>query len=99
MATTDTRPAADDVSEAGAQRLHLTTADHAAIARALAEPGIALTADELEQLLAGADDEVHDLLAAGRVAEAVGVARFNLAEAALNWDEPRNHPLSAAELA
>ncbi|NTU85563.1 MAG: hypothetical protein HGA45_40450 [Chloroflexales bacterium] len=72
MATTDTRPAADDEP--------LTAADRAAIARALTEPGIALTADELAQLLAGADDEVHDLLAVGRVAEALGVARFNAFE-------------------
>lgn len=83
------RPAADDET--------LTAADHAALARALAEPGIALTADELAQLLAGADDEVHALLAAGRVAEAIGVARFNLAEAAFNWDEPCNQPRPASE--
>jgi len=89
MATTDTRPAAADEP--------LTAADHTAIARALAEPGIALTADELAQLLAGADDEVHELLATGRVAEALGVAKFNQAEAAFNWDEPRNRPLPAAD--
>ena len=84
MATTDTRPTAADEP--------LTADDHAAIARALAEPGITLTADELTALLAGADDEVHELIATGRVAEAIGVARFNLAEAAFNWDEPRNRP-------
>ena len=90
MATTDTRPtAADDET--------LTDADRAAIARALAEPGITLTADELAELLAGADDEVRALIAAGRVAEAIGVARFNLAEAAFNWDEPRNRPLPPAD--
>jgi hypothetical protein len=84
MATNNTHHAEDDT---------LTHADHAAIDRALAEPGITLSADELAALLAGADDEVHDLLAAGRVAEAIGVATFNQAEAAFNWDEPRNRPL------
>lgn len=82
MATTDTRPATDDEP--------LTAADHAAIARALAEPGIVLTADELEQLLAGADEEVHELIAAGRVAEAIGVARFNAFE--------QQHPFAQRDL-
>ncbi|MEI8305481.1 MAG: hypothetical protein WCF99_00315 [Chloroflexales bacterium] len=86
MATDTTRTAPDDEP--------LTAADRAAIARALAEPGIAITADELAALIAaGGDDEVRDLLAAGQVAEAIGVARFNIAEATYNWDEPRNRPL------
>ena len=72
MATTDTRPADDDET--------FTDADRAAIERALAEPGIALTADELAALLTGADDEVRALIAADRVAEAIGVARFNTFE-------------------
>jgi hypothetical protein len=84
MATTDTRPIEDDEP--------LSDADHAAIARALAEPGIVLTADELEQLLVGLDDEVCALLAqparsafaAGHVAEAIAVVRFNAFE--------RQHP-------
>jgi hypothetical protein len=80
----------------------LTAADRAAIARALAEPGIAITADELAALLAqparsaiaaGGDDEVRELLASGQVAEAIAVARFNVAEATYTWDEPRNRPL------
>jgi len=50
MDTTDARPTADET---------LTDADRAAIARALTEPGIALTADELATLFAGADDEVR----------------------------------------
>jgi len=85
MATTDTRPTNGDETR--------TDADRATIERALAEPGIILTADELAKLFAGADDEVHALIAAGRVAEAIGVAKFNQAEAAFNWDEPRNRPL------
>ena len=86
MATDTTRTAPDDEP--------LTAADRAAIARALAEPGIAITADELAALIvAGGDDEVRELLAAGQVAEAVAVARFNMAEATYNWDEPRNRPL------
>lgn len=92
MTTSRTRPARDDEP--------LTADDRAAIDRALAEPGIALTADELAALLAaGGDDEVRDLIAAGRVAEALAVARFNQAEVSFNWDEPRNRPLPAAELA
>jgi hypothetical protein len=86
MATDTTRTAPDDEP--------LTAADRAAIARALAEPGIAITADELAALIAaGGDDEVRDLLAAGQVIEAIAVARFNIAEATYNWDEPRNRPL------
>jgi hypothetical protein len=75
-----TRPAFEDDA--------LSADDRAAIDRALAEPGIALTADALAELLAGLDDEVRELLAqparsafaAGRVAEALGVARFNAFE-------------------
>ena len=91
MATdTTTRTAPDDEP--------LTAADRAAIARALAEPGIAITADELAALIAaGGDDEVRELLAVGQVAEAIAVARFNVAEATYNWDEPRNRPLLPAE--
>ena len=86
MATDTTRTAPDDEP--------LTAADRAAIARALAEPGIAITADELAALIAaGGDDEVRELLAAGQVDEAIAVARFNIAETAYNWDEPRNRPL------
>lgn len=85
MATSRTRPASDDEP--------LTDADRAAITRALIEPGIAISADELAALLAaGGDDEVRELLAAGQVAEAIAVARFNVAEAAFNWDEPWNQP-------
>lgn len=72
MAATDTRPALDDDG--------LTAEDRAAIERALAEPGITLTADALAELLAGLDDEVRELIAAGRVAEGLGVARFNAFE-------------------
>jgi hypothetical protein len=86
MATNCNAPARDDEP--------LSDADRVAIDRALAEPGITLSADELAALLAaGGDDEVRDLIAAGRIAEAIGVARFNQAEAAYNWDEPRNRPL------
>ena len=86
MATDTTRTAPDDEP--------LTAADRAAIARALAEPGIAITADELAALItAGGDDEVRELLASGQVAEAIAVARFNVAEATYSWDEPRNRPL------
>jgi hypothetical protein len=82
MTTNASRPAVDEF---------LTDADRAAIDRALAEPGITMTADELAELLAaGGDDEVRELIAAGRVAEALGVARFNVAEVTYNWDEPRN---------
>ncbi len=99
MATdTTTRTAPDDEP--------LTAADRAAIARALAVSeagaqrlhGIAITADELAALIAaGGDDEVRELLAVGQVAEAIAVARFNVAEATYNWDEPRNRPLLPAE--
>lgn len=69
----------------------LSDADRAALDRALTEPGIVMNADELAELLAaGGDDEVRELLAVGRVAEALGVAKFNVAEATYNWDEPRN---------
>jgi hypothetical protein len=85
MATNRTAPVLDDEP--------LSPADRTAIDRALVETGIALSADELAALLeAGGDDEVRDLIAAGLVAEAIGVARFNAAEAAFNWDEPRNRP-------
>jgi hypothetical protein len=64
----------------------------------LAEPGIAITADELATLIAaGGDDEVRELLAASQIAEAIAVARFNIAETAYNWDEPRNRPLLPAD--
>ncbi|GAB4448928.1 MAG: hypothetical protein OHK0015_53880 [Chloroflexi bacterium OHK40] len=90
MATSRTAPALDDEP--------LSDADRAAIERALREPGISLSADELAALLqAGGDDEVRDLIAAGRVAEAIGVARFNQAEATFNWDEPRNRPMLGGE--
>jgi hypothetical protein len=90
MATNTTRTAPDDEP--------LTAADRAAIACALAEPGIAITADELAALIAaGGDDDVRDLLAAGQVAEAIAVARFHIAEATYTWDEPRNRPLLPAE--
>jgi hypothetical protein len=81
---THTAPAAEPLSDA----------DRAAIDRALTEPAITLSADKLAALLAaGGDDEVRDLIAAGKVAEAIGLARFNVAEAAYNWDEPWNRPL------
>ena len=65
MATNRTAPAVDDEP--------LSDADRAAIDRALVEPGITLSADELAALLAaGGDDEVRDLIAAGHVAEAIG---------------------------
>lgn len=86
MATTVTPTTPDDEP--------LTAADYAAIARALSETGIAITADELAQLLtAGGDDEVRDLIAVGRLDAALGLARFNIAEATYSWDEPRNRPL------
>lgn len=69
---TSVRPAAADDD--------LTAEDRAAIDRALAEPGIALTADQLAELLAGLDDEVRGLIAAGRVAEGLAAARFNAFE-------------------
>ncbi len=73
MATADTRPALEDDA--------LTADDRTAIDRALAEPGITLTADELSALLAaGLDDEVRELIGAGRVAEGIAVARFNAFE-------------------
>jgi hypothetical protein len=81
--------------EAGAQRLPLSDADRAAIDRALSEAGITLSADVSEAgakrllaaiLAAGGDDEVRDLIAAGQVAEAIGVARFNAFE--------REHPFA-----
>jgi hypothetical protein len=79
MATNRTRPAVDDEP--------LSDADRAAIDRALAEPGITLSADELAALLAaGGDDEVRDLIAGGHVAEAIGVAKFNAFE--------REHPFA-----
>jgi hypothetical protein len=87
MATSRTAPALDDEP--------LSDADRAAIDRALSEPGITLSADELAALLdAGGDDEVRDLLAqparsaiaAGHVAEALGVAKFNAFE--------REHPFA-----
>ena len=86
MTTSCTAPAFDDEP--------LSDADRAAIDRALSELGITLSADELSALLAtGGDDEVRDLIAAGRIAEAIGVAKFNQAEAVFNWDEPRNRSL------
>ena len=75
MATDTTHTTPDDEP--------LTAADRATIDRALAEPGIAITADELAALIAaGGDDEVRELLAAGQVAEAIGLARFNAFERA-----------------
>jgi hypothetical protein len=66
MATNRTAPALDDEP--------LSDADRAAIDRALSEPGITLSADELAALLAaGGDDEVRDLIAARRVAEAMAL--------------------------
>lgn len=67
----------------------LTAADLAAIDRALAEPGITLTADELADFIEGLDDEVRELVAAGRVAEAIGTARFNVLELAYRWNDGR----------
>jgi hypothetical protein len=87
MATIRTAAAFDDEP--------LSDADRAAIDRALAEPGITLSADELAALLAaGGDDEVRELIAAGKVAEAIAVARFAAFERAYNWDEPWNRPMS-----
>lgn len=75
MATSRTTPALDDEP--------LSAADRAAIDRALAEPGITLSADELAALLAaGGDDEVRDLITAGHIAEALGLAKFNAFERA-----------------
>ena len=86
MASSTPRPADDDEP--------LSDADRAALERAAAEPGFVMTADEFAALLStGGDDEVRELIAAGRVAEAIGLARFNIAEATYNWDEPRNRPL------
>jgi hypothetical protein len=73
MATDTTRTAPDDEP--------LTAADRAAIARALAEPGIAISAEELAALLAAGDDE------------AIVAARFAAIERAYCWDEPWNRPL------
>lgn len=87
MATDDTRTAPADETP--------SDADRAAIARALSAPGIAISADELAALIAAAgDNEVRDLLAAGQVAEAIGLARFSACERAYNWDEPWNQPRS-----
>lgn len=86
MATNRTAPARDDEP--------LSDADRAAIDRALNEPGITLSADELAALLAaGGDDEVRELIAAGKVAEAIGLARFYAFERDYNWDEPWNRPM------
>lgn len=39
---------------------------------------MSLSDDELATLLAaGGDDEIHDLIAAGNIAEAISVAKFN----------------------
>jgi hypothetical protein len=79
MATNRTAPDRDDEP--------LSDADRAVIDRALNEPGIILSADELAALLAaGSDAEVRDLIAAGRIAEALGVATFNTFE--------RQHPFA-----
>jgi hypothetical protein len=73
MTTNRISPATDDEP--------LSEPDRAAIDRALSEPGITLSADELATLLAaGGDDEVRDLIATGQIAEAIGVARFNAFE-------------------
>lgn len=85
MTATDTRPTDDEA---------LTAEDRAAIERALAVSeagakrlhGIALTIEELAALIDGLDDEVQELTAAGRVAEALGTARFNAFE--------RQHPFA-----
>ena len=60
----------------------LSDNDRAAIERAAAEPGIVVKLDQLEQLLAGGDNEVAALLAAGKLDEALLVARFNAFERA-----------------
>jgi hypothetical protein len=73
MTTNRISPAIDDEI--------LSNDDRVAIDRALSEPGITLSVDELATLLAaGGDDEVRDLIAAGQIAEAIGVARFNAFE-------------------
>lgn len=82
MTATDTRPACEDDA--------LSADGRAAINRALAEPGIALSADQLAELLAGLDDEVRELIAAGRVAEGLAVARFNVFE--------QQHPFAQRDL-
>lgn len=82
MTTNASRPADDEI---------LTAADLAAIDRALAEPGIVLTVDELVDFIEGIDDEVRELVSAGRVAEAIGTARFNVLEAAYRWNDGRYH--------
>jgi hypothetical protein len=84
MATTDPRPVHDDDA--------LTADDRAAIDRALAEPGITLIADNLAELLTGLDDEVRELIAAGRLAEGLAVARFNAFEARHDWNEGHRLP-------
>jgi len=83
IATSTSRPANDDEP--------LSDADLAAIERALNEPGITLSVDALAELLAGLDDEVRELLAVGRVAEAIGLARFNAFEATHDWNEGRSY--------
>jgi len=51
----------------------ISDADRAAIARALAEPGIAISADDLTALLAaGGNDTARELIAAGEIAKARG---------------------------
>jgi hypothetical protein len=86
MATDTTRTAPADEP--------LSDADRAAIERALAEPGIAISTNELAALLADdGDGEVRELLAAGKAAEAIGLARFYAFERDYNWGEPRNRPL------
>jgi hypothetical protein len=83
MAATDTHPTFEDDA--------LTVEDRAAIDRALAEPGIVLSADGFAELLAGLDDEVRELIAAGRVAEGLAVARFNAFETRHDWNEGRSY--------
>jgi hypothetical protein len=89
MRTDTTHPAFDDEP--------LSDADRTVIEHTLAEPGIVLTADEIDLLFnTGADDEVRDLIAAGRVADALAIARFNACERAVNWNDPFSRPLPPA---
>ena len=76
----------------------LSETEQASLSRVLAEPGIELLPAELTALLAGARNEVHELVAAGRVAEALGVASYHLAERRFGWSAPACRALREREL-
>ncbi|WP_129676619.1 hypothetical protein [Candidatus Chloroploca sp. Khr17] len=63
---------------------NLTHADHAALARALAEPGVSMNAEEFALLLdeAARDDELATMIRQGNLTGALLLAQWNAFERA-----------------